>query len=148
VRPPRSKKLAAIWDRRDELRKGRAAAETLRTACPDAASIRVELEFRSGTQPVHAPQSYALFPPAKAHFVYPCPYGDCRGLYDLQAVALDTLQGKQRSARGTLKCTGDRSRDGTGGQPCGLQVSYSITIIAADRRAPAPKARASTTAES
>jgi hypothetical protein len=138
VRLSRNKKVVAVWDRRDELRKGRVAAETLRAACPEAASVRVELEFRSGTGEALVPQAYALFPPAKAHFVYPCPYGDCCGLYDLQAVALQALHGGQRRTRGTLKCVGTRSRDRTIGRPCELQMSYSI-ILTMERRSQAEK---------
>ncbi|MEJ0037713.1 MAG: hypothetical protein WDO68_16835 [Gammaproteobacteria bacterium] len=121
-------KKAEAWDRRDELRKGRVAAEPLRTACPDAASVRVDLEFRYGTQAMHAAQSCALFPPAKAHFVYPCPYGDCSGLYDLQAVALGTLRGSEKDTKGMLECSGIRCRGGAARQPCELQMSYSITL--------------------
>ncbi len=144
MRLSRNKKVVAIWDRRDELRKGRAAAETLRTACPGAASVRVELEFRSAAGEAHVPQVFSLFPPAKAHFVYPCPYGDCGGLYDLQAVALQALHGKQRRSRGTLKCAGSRSRDPTIGRPCELQMSYSITL-AMERRSHAEELPAAAT---
>ncbi len=136
MRLSRNKKVVALWDRRDELKKGRAAAETLRAACPEAASVRIELEFHSAAGEPHVPQVYSLFPPAKAHFVFPCPYGDCGGLYDLQAVAVQALQGKQRRARGTLKCTGSRSRDRAIGRPCELQMNYSI-ILTFDRRPPA-----------
>ena len=128
MRLSRNRKVAAVWDRRGELRKGRAAAETLSMMCPDAASVRVELEFRSAAGEAHVPQIYSLFPPAKAHFVFPCPYGDCGGLYDLQAVGLQALQGKEKHAHGTLMCTGSRSRDGGAGRPCDLQLIYSITL--------------------
>lgn len=88
--------------------------------------MRVELEFRDGARPVHTPQSYSLFPPAKAHFIYPCPYGDCAGLYDLQAVAVEALRVKRKNTRGTLTCTGTRSR--VGGGLCELQLNYSISL--------------------
>lgn len=137
MRLSRNKKVLAVGDRRDELRKGRSAAETLRAACPDAASVRVELEFRSATDESLVPQVYSLFPPAKAHFVYPCPYGDCAGLYDLQAIALEALHSGQRRTRGTLKCAGNRSRDRTSvGRPCELQMSYSITLTMERRSQP------------
>ena len=141
MRLSRNKKVVAPPDRREELRRGRTAAATLRTACPEAASVRVELEFRSATGEAHVPQAFALFPPAKAYFVYPCPYGDCDGLYDLQAVALQALQGKQKRSRGTLKCAGSRSRDKTVGRPCELQMTYSITLTM-DRGTPAERPRA------
>jgi hypothetical protein len=147
VRLPRNGKVVARWDRRDELRKGRAAAETLRAACPDAASVRIELEFRSASGEAHVPQIYSMFPPAKAHFVYPCPYGDCGGLFDLQAIGSQALREKQRRARGTLKCAGSRSRDGGAGRPCELQLSYSI-LVTMTRRSPAEEAPDSATGTS
>jgi hypothetical protein len=127
VRLSRNRKVLARWDRRDQLKKGRAAVETLRAACPDAASVRVALEFRTATGEAHVPQVYSLFPPAKAHFVYSCPYGDCDGLFDLQAIGAEALREHKR-ARGTLKCTGSRCSNGTAGRPCELQMNYSIIV--------------------
>ena len=126
MRLSRNKKVIPVWDRRDALRKGRAAAETIGAVFPDAESINVYLEFQSFSQAPHVPQSHALFPPAKAHFFYPCPYGDCDGVFDLQAVALDALGREHRSASGTLKCAGSRSHERAAGRLCGLEVSYSI----------------------
>jgi hypothetical protein len=137
----RNSKIVARWDRRDELKKGRAAAETLRAACPDAASVRVALEFRTATGEAHVPQVFSLFPPAKAHFVYPCPYGDCNGLFDLQAVGAEALR-EQKRARGTLKCTGSRCGQPPAGQACELQLNYSISLTMS-RRLPAEKVPAS-----
>jgi hypothetical protein len=141
VRLSRNTKVVARWDRRDQLKKGRAAAATLRAACPDAASVRVALEFRTATGQAHVPQVFSLFPPAKAHFVYSCPYGDCDGLFDLQAVGAEALR-EQKRARGTLKCTGSRSSHGTEGRACELQVNYSI-IVTMTKRLPAEKLPAS-----
>ena len=133
MRLSRNAKVLARWDRRDELKKGRVAAATLRAACPDAASVRVALEFRTATAEAHVPQVYSLFPPAKAHFVYPCPYGDCDGLFDLQAIGAGVLHGQKR-ARGTVTCAGSRSSQGTApGRSCGLQLSYSISVTLSRR---------------
>jgi len=126
MRLSRNKKVAAAWDRRDELRKGRAAAATLREAHPDAAFVTVDLKFHSDARPLHAPQSFSLYPPAKAHFVYACPFGDCDGVYDLQAAALSALCNDHSNAAGTLKCAGHRSREAAA-RACDLHVSYSIT---------------------
>ncbi|MEJ0035727.1 MAG: hypothetical protein WDO68_06570 [Gammaproteobacteria bacterium] len=127
MRLSRNKKVVPVWDRRDALRKGRAAAETIGAAFPDAESVSVQLEFLSNSAPAHVPQSFSLFPPAKAHFVFPCPYGDCDGVYDLQAVALDTLSRERRNTKGSLKCVGTRSHERLAGRLCGLEVNYSIT---------------------
>ncbi len=126
MRLSRNKKKVAQWDRRGELLKSRAASDKLSEVCPDVARVNVELEFESQALLAHARQSFSLFPAAKAHFVYPCPFGDCDGVYDLQSVALATLKGHSASSSGSLKCTGNRTRDGLVGVPCGLEVSYSI----------------------
>lgn len=126
MRISRNKKKVATWERRDELLKQRAAAETLRGVCPDAASVSVELEFRAEAPIAHAPQRYALYPPAKAWFVYPCPFGDCDGTFDLQTVAVGMLARKGKRVSGSLACVGSRAREGATGVPCVLEVRYSI----------------------
>jgi hypothetical protein len=72
-------------------------------------------------------QSFVLYPAAKAFFAYPCPYGDCDGLYDLASEAARTLTTEKRHIAGTVECTGKRARDGRQGQSCGLRMSYTIT---------------------
>jgi hypothetical protein len=115
-------------DPRDALRKARAAAPTLRAACPDVSLVRVELAFAGEARPVHAPQAFSIYPPAKAHFVFACPFGDCDGAYDLNVVAFGAVQAGKRKARGTLTCSGHRCRDGKLGNSCGLAATYSITV--------------------
>ena len=122
------RKAAPPADRRDVLRKARAAAPTLSTACPAATVVRVELAFAADSQPAHAAQAFSIYPPAKAHFVYACPFGDCDGAYDLNTVAFGALEAGKRKARGTLTCNGHRSRKGESGSPCGLAATYSITV--------------------
>jgi hypothetical protein len=125
---PPNRKAASPSDRRDELRKARAAAPTLRVACPNAALVRVELAFQTDARQAHAPQAFSIYPPAKAHFVYACPFGDCDGSYDLNEIALGALQAGKRKTRGTLTCTGRRSRHGKSACPCELAATYSITV--------------------
>jgi hypothetical protein len=115
-------------DRRDELRQARAAAPTLRSACPDAAVVRVELAFEEDSGPAHAPQAFSVYPPAKAYFVYACPFGDCDGVYDLNRIALDALESGKGKARGKLMCTGTRSRNGKSGCPCELAATYLLVV--------------------
>lgn len=125
---PANKKAVSPSDRRDELRKARAAAPALRTACPDAAVVRVELEFQADPLLAHAPQVFSLYPPAKAHFAYACPFGDCDGVFDLNEVVLDVLQARKHKTRGTVACSGHRSSQGHGNTPCGLMLKYSIAV--------------------
>jgi hypothetical protein len=128
MRLSRNKKPTAVLDRRDELRKARSEAATLRVACPEAETMRVELEFSTSSGEAHVPQIYSLFPPAKTHFVYPCPYGDCSGVFDLQTVAHQALHARQKRVQGSITCDGARSRDGAAGRPCELKMKYSITL--------------------
>jgi hypothetical protein len=123
-----AKKKPSVSIRQDELRKGRAAAPILRVACPEAALVRVELEFQADPLFAHAPQTLCIYPPAKAHFAYACPFGDCDGVYDLNEVALSTLKAGRKKTRGTLTCGGHRSRDGRVRSLCDLALSYSITV--------------------
>jgi hypothetical protein len=118
----------AASSRRDELRQARAAAQALRIACPHAAVVHVELAFQELSGLSHTPQAFSVYPPAKAHFVYACPFGDCDGVYDLNEVALAALKSGQRRARGTLTCTGHRSGRGSSNELCDLAVKYSIVV--------------------
>lgn len=125
---PPNRKANSPADRRDELRKARTAAPTLRSAFPGAALVRVELAFLVDAPLSHAPQAFSLYPSAKAHFVYTCPFGGCDGVYDLNEIAFGALQARKRKTRGTLTCKGHRSRSGQSGSPCELAASYSITV--------------------
>ena len=68
-----------------------------------------------------------MHPPARAYFVYPCPYASCSGELDL-AANVDHIaeQGKARAV-GHTKCNGERhGRHGKG--PCDLNIEYSIAV--------------------
>lgn len=114
-------------ERRERLRKGYDAAQTLRSAFMDAAPVRVHLEFLPVTAPPHAAQSFVMYPAARAFFEYPCPYGDCDGIYELGAAAAQALAPDSPGVSGTVECCGLRSRDGLPRQPCGLRMTYTIT---------------------
>lgn len=121
-------KPSAFREREERLRAGRAAAPALRSVAPGAALVNVHLRFLPATAPLHAAQSFVLYPAAKAFFSYPCPYGDCDGVYDLDSEARRVLTGEKGRVTGTLECAGVRSREGLQRQPCGLRVSYTITV--------------------
>jgi hypothetical protein len=125
---PAAIRKAAIANRRDELRRARAAAPALRVACPQAGLVHVELAFQESSGLSHAPQAFSVYPPAKAHFVYACPFGDCDGSYDLNEIALSTLTSGEHKSRGTLTCMGHRTHRGTSIGPCELAATYSIVI--------------------
>ena len=127
MRPAPRQKVSSFREREERLRKGRDAAQTLRAAFPNAATVNVQLRFLPATAPLHAAQSFMLYPAARAYFSYPCPYGDCDGIYDLSAPAHQALGRKAGAVSGTLECAGVRSRDVLQRQPCGLRVSFTIS---------------------
>jgi hypothetical protein len=127
MRPVPKQKVSSFREREERLRKGRDAAQTLRAAFPNAVTVNVQLRFLPATAPLHAAQSFMLYPAARAYFSYPCPYGDCDGIYDLAGPAQQALTRKSGSVSGTVECAGVRSRDGLQRQPCGLRVGYTIS---------------------
>ncbi len=127
MRFPSRNKIPTARDRADQMRKRRADSATLRDASPGTALVSVQLNFLPLSTPPHAAQSFVLYPAARAFFEYPCPYGDCDGIYDFSAEAKRTLRHEKTCVTGTVECSGMRSRDGTQKQPCGLRVSYSIS---------------------
>lgn len=128
MHPPPNRKAASSSQQRDALRRARAAAPVLRDAWPHASMVRVELAFEENAPLGHAPQAFSIFPGARAHFVYACPFGNCDGSFDLNAIAFDALGAGQRRVRGALTCTGHRTRDGKSHSPCELPVTYSIAV--------------------
>lgn len=127
MRPRAQGKLSPSREREERLRTARASAQPLRAVSPTTAFVSVQLRFVPALEPLHAAQSFVLYPAAKACFAYPCPYGDCDGIYDLAAEASRTLSGEKSRVTGVSECAGTRSRDGLQRQPCGLRMSYTIS---------------------
>lgn len=112
---------------REKQRRNRLAAKELRVQYPQFATIRVDLVFDDEASQPPAPQSIVLHPPARAYFVYPCPYASCSGELDL-AANVDHIaeQGKARTS-GQAQCNGERQgRQGKG--RCDLHIKYSIAV--------------------
>jgi hypothetical protein len=122
-----SGKGSRLYRRDEQLRLGRVGAPALRDMCPSAAMVTVTLRFPRATLPLHSEQAFVLYPAARAHFAYPCPYGNCDGVFDLGADASRALT-REKATRiaGTLDCTGSRSRDGLQQEVCGLRMNYTI----------------------
>lgn len=121
------KDAAAFQDRAERLRRGRAAAQPLREVSRGVMYVAVRLRFLADEGQSHADQSFVLYPAARAYFGFPCPFGDCNGIFDLTDAAESTLQHSPHPATGTLECSGTRSRHRAPGQPCGLRLSYTVT---------------------
>lgn len=124
---PRRRKPGRIDIRRDELRRSRAEAPTLRQSMPAATQVWVGLEFAGISPPAPAARAYTVYPAAQAHFVYACPHGNCDGNYDLNDAINGLLQAGGCNTAGTLSCTGHRSLQ-LSRTPCGLDVRYTVAI--------------------
>jgi hypothetical protein len=120
------KKASEIASREERLRQIRAGAQTLRSTCPSAALVNVKLDFLTDAPQAHAAQAFVLYPGARAVFFYPCPYGDCDGIYDLSSEADQTLNRQRPRVAGISRCPGSRSRTGQPKASCGLDVRYTI----------------------
>ena len=113
---------------REKQRRNRMAAKELRVQFPDLASIRIDFAFSDESLQPPAPQSIVLHPPARAYFVYPCPYASCNGEFDLAAPVTDVAKQGHDSAAGHTTCKGERVRGRLGKTPCDLHVEYSIAV--------------------
>lgn len=148
MRLSRGKKKTVKPGKDGELERSRAIAPTLEAFHPDARLVRVQLDFICENLPHHAQQAFLLHPPAKAHFSYPCPFGDCTGIYHLQEPIAAMLKGAVTNGSGSLVCTGLRARGGVPGQPCGQAMNYAIAVQYAQPVAPATTRRATGAAAS
>ena len=113
---------------REKQRRNRLAAQELRVQFPQFATIRLDFEFSDETSQPPAPQSIVLHPPARAYFVYPCPYASCNGEFDLAAPVTDIAEHGRKTAAGHTRCKGERVRGLQGKTPCDLHIEYSIAV--------------------
>jgi hypothetical protein len=112
---------------REKQRRHRMAAKELRVQFPQFASIRVDFVYNDEVSQPPAPQSIVLHPPARAYFVYPCPYHSCNGELDLAANVDHIAENGKARATGNARCNGERhGRQGKG--PCDLHIEYSIAV--------------------
>jgi len=112
---------------REKQRLDRLAAKELRVQFPQFSSLRVDLVFNDDASEPPAPQSIVLHPPARAYFIYPCPYSGCSGELDLAANVDDIAQQGTAHAAGHARCNGER-HGRLGKAPCDLHIEYSIAV--------------------
>lgn len=121
-----SRNADAHQQRMDQLRSDRAAAASLRVAFPAIQQLRVELKFVSRNANAPGSQSHVLHPPARAFFIYPCPYANCDGQFDLSHAVNAALDEPSLRADGVLECAGLRAQKLDSRHPCQLRVHYTI----------------------
>jgi hypothetical protein len=124
----RRRKTSPADRRREQLRQARVDAPTLRQFLPAAAQVWVELTFDMDARLAPAPRLFTVYPPAQAHFVYACPFGDCDGTYDLNEAVFAVLRAGTCEATGVLHCMGRKARRSGLGLRCGLGVAYAVTV--------------------
>ncbi|HUQ10747.1 MAG TPA: hypothetical protein VM146_10570 [Steroidobacteraceae bacterium] len=112
---------------REKQRRQRVAAKELRQQFPQFPSIRLDFVFTDPELQSPAAQSVVLHPPARAYFVYPCPYASCTGELNLAANVDHIAEHGKAHAAGQAKCNGER-QGRTGKMPCALHIEYSIAV--------------------
>ncbi len=122
---------AAPRDRAFLLRRDRAAAPTLRAMFPAVQQLRLELRFEGSATTIPVPQTHVLHPPARAYFVFPCPYADCDGHFDLAAAVNASVEESSPRAEGDLVCSGMRVSIHASRRPCQLHLHYVVTATSA-----------------
>ena len=117
----------ARQQRRDRLRRDRAAAVALRVAFPAVQHLRLELKFENSRAQAPTFQSHILHPAAQAFFEFQCPHADCDGHFDLTEAVNAALADPAHHTAGVLECSGLRPRDCASKRPCQLQLLYKVT---------------------
>ena len=113
---------------RERQRRDRAIAPVMRTLYPQFASLKLEFGFSEVDPDVSAPAPHLLVmhPPTQAYFVFPCPYADCDGEFDLSSAVAELARSHETNCQGSRKCGGQRVRDKNGRTPCQLTLEYTI----------------------
>ncbi len=116
-------------DRSAQLRRDQEAAPKLRAMFPAVEQLRIELSFEGGGSSTPVPQSRILHPPARAHFSFPCPYGDCDGRFELGAAVHAAVEDPSHRIEGVLDCAGLRASDFASKPPCRLRLHFTLTAV-------------------
>lgn len=113
-----------LEQKRERSLRSRQAAGTLADCCPGVERVRIQLRFVPATGVVPAAQTHGLYPSAPAWFEFACPFGDCDGGFDLNAVIKPLLSRAGAQASGSLICGGTRTGSALSRQPCRLRADY------------------------
>ena len=113
---------------RERQRRDRATSQLMRVMYPKLESLRLDFHFSESDPDLSAPapQLLVMHPPTQAYFVFPCPYADCDGEFDLTAAVAALARSQEPHSHGTAKCGGQRVRDKNGRTPCQLMLEYTI----------------------
>ena len=121
-------------DRSAQLRRDQEAAPKLRAMFPAVDQLRIELNFEGGGASTPVPQSRILHPPARAHFSFPCPYGDCDGRFELAAAVQTVVDDPAHRLEGVIECAGSRASESASKSPCRLRLHFTLTAMCSPLR--------------
>lgn len=122
------RKPSAAERRVERLRQARVSAPLLRELQASAASVSVQLVFADDTRLAPTARAFTVYPPARAHFVYACAFGDCDGVHDLDGVVKALLSEGASAASGSRCCEGHRANGIDQRPACGLAMTYTIAV--------------------
>ena len=111
---------------RERQRRDRAATQAMRVRYPQFASLRLLFNFSDDGKFTPAPQVTVLHPPASAYFIFPCPYSDCDGEFNLAPVVDGLVNGGQTQDEGQMRCCGHRASAGATDVRCNLILEYTL----------------------
>jgi hypothetical protein len=120
---------ATRQDRSSQLRRDQEAAPKLRTMFPMVEQLRFDLHFEGGGASTPVCQTRVLHPPARAYFLFPCPYSDCDGWFDLATVVHAAVGDPSHRVDGVLECAGLRGGNFTSKLPCCLHLRFTLTAV-------------------
>ena len=113
---------------RERQRRDRASTQALRQRYPQLASLRLEFDFSDDTKFTPAPQVTVLHPPAAAYFIFPCPYSDCDGEFNLAPVIDEIAASGELHDEGQMRCCGQRTGPKEERVTCGLILEFSVYV--------------------
>jgi hypothetical protein len=108
-------------------RRARAVTATLGEKFPQFQSLRLEFDFSDTGRFTPVPQVTVMHPAARAYFVFPCPYSDCDGEFNLNEAVATMVRAEEAHCEGRVHCNGQRLRDGKGRSPCDLTLEYVVS---------------------
>jgi hypothetical protein len=111
---------------RERQRRDRAATQSLRVRYPQFHSVRLDFDFSDDGKFTPAPQVTVLHPPATAYFIFPCPYPDCDGEFNLAPVIDEMANGASTHGEGQMRCSGHRTGANETRLSCGLTLEYRV----------------------
>jgi hypothetical protein len=112
---------------RERQRRDRAMTPLMRARYPQFSALRLEFDFSDEATAAPAPHLMVMHPPAQAYFLFPCPYADCDGEFDLSVPVAQLATDGETRCEGQLRCAGHRTRDRNGRTPCLLTLEYTIS---------------------